>query len=165
MPIEMKNKKNNQSEIKDENPFLLEEPAVAYNSRQGLGLQYFPYSDWDMLRVIKEGIPKKAFDKTMQMMDFSLNDMSDVLHISERTLRRYDENTVLSTEQSERIVELNSLYRYGKEVFGSLAGFKQWVESPILALGNKKPREFLDTSIGIHILKTILGRIEYGVYS
>ena len=138
---------------------LAEESDVAYGSAAR------SFSDMDMLRVIKGGLSKKALDKTMQMMGFSLDDMSGVLHISERTLRRYDDKTVLNTEQSERIVELNNLYRYGIEVFGSLSDFKQWVNSPVLALGDKKPREFLDTSLGITILKKILGRIEHGVYS
>lgn len=140
---------------------LVNEAALSYVTAKGPGSA----SDMDLLRVIKGGISKKTLDKTMKMMDFTLDDMSGVLHVSERTLRRYDDDTVLSTEQSERVVELNSLYNYGVEVLGSLDTFKEWINSNILALGNKKPKEFLDTSLGINILKKILGRIEYGVYS
>lgn len=142
---------------------VLREPAVAYNTSWRSNM--YAVSDIDTLKIIKKGIPKKAFDKTMQMMDFSLNEMSDVLHVSERTLRRFNDESVLNVEQSERIVELNNLYRYGAEVLGSLSNFKLWIDSPILALGNKKPKFFLDTSLGISMLKNILGRIEHGVYS
>jgi putative toxin-antitoxin system antitoxin component (TIGR02293 family) len=101
----------------------------------------------------------------MQMMDFSLDEMSTILHVSERTLRRYDDKSNLNIEQSERIIELNNLYQFGIEVLGSLDNFKIWINSPILALGQKKPKEFLDTSLGINMLKNILGRIQYGVFS
>jgi uncharacterized protein (DUF2384 family) len=57
------------------------------------------------------------------------------------------------------------LYQFGIEVLGSLDNFKIWINSPILALGQQKPKEFLDTSLGITMLKNILGRIQYGVYS
>ena len=114
---------------------------------------------------VKKGIPKKFLDKTMSLMKISLQEMSDILHVSERTLRRYDDKTILNTKQSERIVELTKLYQYGEEVLGDITKFNHWMDSKILAIGNKKPKEFLDTSIGINMLKNILGRIEHGVYS
>lgn len=159
-------KKNKQYLIDDDNvENVINEPEVPYVSSYTARPMAFSSSEMDVLSTIKKGLSKKTLDKTMQMMDFSLYDMSNVLHISERTLRRYDDSTLLNTEQSERIVELNQLYTYGAEVFDTLKNFKLWIDSPVLALGNKKPKEFLDTSLGISILKNILGRIEYGVYS
>ncbi len=122
-------------------------------------------SDRDILKVIKKGISKKELDNTMLMMDFSLNAMPALLPISSRTFRRINEDSYLNTEQNERIVERIKLYQYGVAVFGYLSKFRGWIDSEVIALGNKIPREFLDTSLGISILKTILGRIEYGVYS
>lgn len=160
-----KMKKRLPKNYKNPNPPLnvAEEPAVALTSYYPA--RYYGSSEMDILKVIKKGVSKKTLDQTLQMMGFSLEDMAGLLHISERTLRRYDDSTTLNAEQSERIVELNNLYHYGAEVFGALALFKKWVNSPVLALGNKKPREFLDTSLGISILQNILGKIEYGVYS
>jgi len=122
-------------------------------------------SDRDILKVINKGISKKELDNTMLMMDFSLNAMPALLPISSRTFRRINEDSYLNTEQNERIVERIKLYQYGVAVFGYLSKFRGWIDSEVIALGNKIPREFLDTSLGISILKTILGRIEYGVYS
>jgi putative toxin-antitoxin system antitoxin component (TIGR02293 family) len=91
--------------------------------------------------------------------------MAEIMHTSSRNLRRYTTDMVLSPAQSERAIELARLYSKGEDVFGSLDEFKQWMETSVLALGNKKPREFLDTSLGIDILLTELGRIEYGVFA
>ncbi|HRN47436.1 MAG TPA: DUF2384 domain-containing protein [Niabella sp.] len=162
----MKSKKK-KSEYKEDGqpPLIVSEPIGYYYAPSFFPAKSQSLSDMDILKVIKRGISKKELDNTMLMMDFSLDDMAALLHISSRTFRRFTDDSFLNTEQSERIVELNKLYQYGVEVFGSLSKFRRWIDSEVIALGNKKPREFLDTSLGISILKTILGRIEYGVYS
>jgi putative toxin-antitoxin system antitoxin component (TIGR02293 family) len=53
----------------------------------------------------------------------------------------------------------------GEEVFGEMNLFKEWMNRNLRALGNKKPKEFLDTSIGIHFIMDELGRIEHGVFA
>ena len=50
--------------------------------------------------------------------------MSDILHTTDRTLRRYTEDTVLNPKQSERALEIARLYTRGTEVFESLEGLK-----------------------------------------
>jgi putative toxin-antitoxin system antitoxin component (TIGR02293 family) len=161
----MKTAKSKVYKIKEDPTSLVEEAAIAYQMPLKVGYISNAHSEIDILNLIKKGVPKKALDKTMQMMDFSLDEMSTILHVSERTLRRYDDKSNLNIEQSERIIELNKLYQFGIEVLGSLDNFKIWINSPILALGQQKPKEFLDTSLGITMLKNILGRIQYGVFS
>ena len=161
----MKTAKSKVHKIKEDPTSLVEEAAIAYQMPLKVGYIPNAHSEIDILNLIKKGVPKKALDKTMQMMDFSLDEMSTILHVSERTLRRYDDKSNLNIEQSERIIELNKLYQFGIEVLGSLDNFKIWINSPILALGQQKPKEFLDTSLGITMLKNILGRIQYGVFS
>jgi uncharacterized protein (DUF2384 family) len=39
------------------------------------------------------------------------------------------------------------------------------MNSSVMALGNKKPKEFLDTSIGIDLLMNELGKIEHGIFA
>lgn len=165
MPMQMKPLNQKTNKVLKSESLMVEEAAIAYSPAMKIGYISNTSSEMDVLNLIKKGIPKKALDKTMQMMDFSLDEMSSILHVSERTLRRYDDKTHLNIEQSERIIELNNLYNYGVEVFGNLINFKSWINSPIMALGQQKPKEFLDTSLGIQMLKNILGRIEQGVYS
>jgi uncharacterized protein (DUF2384 family) len=43
--------------------------------------------------------------------------------------------------------------------------FNQWINSPVRALGNAMPKEYLDSSIGIQILNEVMGRIEHGIPS
>jgi putative toxin-antitoxin system antitoxin component (TIGR02293 family) len=63
------------------------------------------------------------------------------------------------------VIELAKIYSRGEEVFGTLDAFREWMQSSVRALGDKRPREFLDTSIGIEMLMEELGRIEHGIFA
>ncbi len=64
---------------------------------------------------------------------------------------------------SGKIIEITLLYNYGMEVFGNKEKFNNWLETKNLALGGVKPKELLDNTFGINLLKDELTRIEYGV--
>ena len=115
--------------------------------------------------LIRKGLPKKVLDHLLAKMDISEDEMAAILHVSKRTLQRRTTQESLNEEQSERLIELAKLYSKGEEVLGTLENFKSWMKTSLLALGNKRPKDFLDTSIGIGILLDVLGRIEQGVFS
>jgi putative toxin-antitoxin system antitoxin component (TIGR02293 family) len=119
----------------------------------------------DFIACIREGIPRKALDELMDYTGITTNEITAILHISERTLRRYTPQQKLNESQTERLIEIAKLYSRGEEVFGSLDAFKEWMNSTVMALGNKKPKTFLDTSIGIDMLMNELGRIEHGIFA
>lgn len=119
----------------------------------------------DYIHLIRTGVPKKSLDKLMDITDFTAVEMAAIVHTTDRTLRRYTENQKLNPEQSERVIELAGLYARGEEVFETLSNFKVWMNTPIIAFGNIKPKEFLDTSIGIEMILDELGRIQHGVFA
>jgi putative toxin-antitoxin system antitoxin component (TIGR02293 family) len=119
----------------------------------------------DLIQLIRNGISKKSLDNLIIQIGYSITDIASVLHVSDRNLRRYQPKEKLNTEQSERLVEIASLYAKGELVFGSIDTFNQWMNTEILSLGNLTPRSFLDTSLGIQLLMKELGRIEHGVFA
>lgn len=123
------------------------------------------YNNTDFIAIIREGVPKKALDSLLVHTGISVAEMANIIKTSDRTLRRYTPQQKLGPEQSERLIELARLYSRGEEVFDTLDAFREWMDSPVLALGNKKPKEFLDTSLGIDMLMDELGRIEHGIFA
>ena len=119
----------------------------------------------DFISIIRTGIPKQAMTHLMDIADLSLLEMATITHTSDRTLRRYKPQQKLSQEQSERMIELARLYSRGEEVFGSIEAFRQWMDTILVPLGNKKPKAFLDTSLGINMLLDEIGRIEHGIFA
>lgn len=120
-------------------------------------------SNTDFIPVIRDGVPKKALDHLMKITGITAGEIEQIIKTSGRTLRRYTATQKLNPEQSERVIELAKLYSRGEEVFGSMDTFKEWMDHTIIALGNQKPKTYLDTSLGIDLLMDELGRIENGI--
>ena len=119
----------------------------------------------DFINCIREGIPRKSLDELMAYTGLTIEEITAILHVSDRTLRRYTPLQRMNETQTERLIEIAKLYSRGEEVLGDLVAFKEWMNSNVMALGNKKPKTFLDTSLGINLLMDELGRIEQGIFA
>lgn len=153
---------------------VVQEPAVAYETpwygpfsllRVKKPPQSFANEKAMFLSVIRGGLPKQSLEALMEVSGLSVYEMANILDTTDRTLRRHDADTLLSREHSERVLEMAQLYNRDQEVFGDMEVFRQWMQSPIPALGAQLPKSFLDTSMGIQMLMTELGRIEHGVFA
>jgi putative toxin-antitoxin system antitoxin component (TIGR02293 family) len=122
-------------------------------------------NDNDLISLIRAGVPMQAMYHLMKIADISLKEMSMIVHTSDRTLRRYNASQKLSQEQSERMVEIARLYSRGIEVFGAIDNFRLWMDTRLLAFGNKTPKEFLDTSLGIALIMDEMGKIQHGIFA
>jgi len=65
--------------------------------------------------------------------------------------------------QSKGNIEIEQVTNLGKDVFGTLAKFKLWLETPNFALGNIKPIEIITNSNGREKLINELTRINHGI--
>jgi len=165
----MKGKKTYSEE--ETNSPELREAAVAYGTPTHrvialMGIhQKKVGNDNDFIAMIREGVPKEAMDNLMDITGLNAQEMASITHTSDRTLRRYTAKTKLNQEQSERMIELAKLYSRGEDVLGTLDNFKTWMDTPQMAFGNKRPKEYLDTSLGIEWITDELGRIEHGIFA
>lgn len=125
----------------------------------------FPDEDsLEMVNMLRDGVDTAYFYNLSSRINFSLEDWSSFLHLSERTLQRYKkENKHFDTIYSERIVQIDLLYKKGAEVFDNIHDFQTWMETVSVPLGSIKPKELLDTTYGINLVADELSRIAYGV--
>ncbi len=168
-------KKNTNYQEPKLEPKVVEEPMIAYSNTamRTIGMMgMIGKKDYgsiknenDLIDVIRTGVPRRVMDNLMTITDISMTEMAAIIHTSDRTLRRYTPSQKLSQEQSERMVELARLYSRGEEVFGSLLEFRQWMNTELVAFGNKKPKNYLDTSLGIAMITDELGRIQNGIFA
>jgi putative toxin-antitoxin system antitoxin component (TIGR02293 family) len=152
----------------------LNEPLAIYAVRPGnlfsnlLGnttAQFNLMSDFDILATTRKGLPKNLLMMFAKKLSLTLQEFANILHISERTLQRYDDTEIIKTEYAEKAVELARLYTRGEEVFGSLDKFKIWMKTPLYVFKGEAPVSLLDTSIGFDIVFKELGRIEHGIFA
>lgn len=117
-----------------------------------------------LIKLVREGIPYKEFEKVLDWSPFTNKDWAHFLNISTRTLERHkDDQKVFKQEQSEKIVSIYQLLQYGMFVFEDQTLFFKWLHINTLILGGVCPKDLLDTTIGIQMVRDALGRLEHGV--
>lgn len=130
-------------------------------------LSYSSVDDKSILKLIdmvRQGIKFSNFTELVKSSPFNINEWSDFLHLSERTMQRYKkEKATFGNIHSEKILQITLLFKYGVDVFGDKKKFNTWLETDNLSLGRIKPKELLDNSFGIDLIKDELTRIEHGV--
>lgn len=118
----------------------------------------------NLIEIVRQGIKFSNFTDLVKLSPFNLSEWSGFLHLSDRTMQRYKkEKTTFSNIHSEKILQITLLFNYGVEVFGNKKKFNTWLETENLALGQIKPKDLLDSSFGIDLVKDELTRIEHGV--
>jgi len=120
----------------------------------------------EMVSMVREGVAYPYFNSLSDRINFTLEDWSSYLHLSERTMHRYKkEQKHFDTIYSERIVQIDLLYKRGADVFGSEENFHTWMETISVPLGSIKPKDLLDTIYGINLITDELVRIEHGIFA
>jgi len=155
--------------------FVVEEPMAIYITQSKGSLfnnlfgstnkQISSMTDLDMLQLTRNGFPKSLLLSFARRISLTIQEFADIMHISERTLQRYDDNAIIKTEYAEKAVELARLYTRGEEVFGSLDKFKTWMKTPLHVYKGETPVSLLDTSLGFDMIFKELGRIEHGIFA
>lgn len=104
------------------------------------------------------------FKRISAKVDFTQNEWSDILHISERTLQRYAHNSgSFNTGVVDRIIQINKVLQRGNEVFGSYEKFNLWLRGNPYMLEGQLSIHSLASIEGINNVLTQLGRIEHGI--
>ncbi|MCB0669144.1 MAG: antitoxin Xre/MbcA/ParS toxin-binding domain-containing protein [Saprospiraceae bacterium] len=125
--------------------------------------------DQDVMRLVdiaRKGLLYSTFEVLASYLAFTQNEWSHFLNTTVRTLQRYKKDKKpLPQPISERIIQIQMIYQLGLDVFDDQASFDQWLNMKSIALGGRKPKDLLDSSFGIEVVKDELNRIEYGLFA
>lgn len=156
--------------LEEDAPSIVSEAAVQYETlRVILGGNKTVKSSlagaFDLIDLSRAGIKKSTLKSLADYLGITMEKLSSLLHSSYRNIQRKDNDDLLDTLKTEKVLELAAFAQRGIEVIGDKQSFAEWLHSPLVALGNKTPLDFLDTTFGIQMVTKILGRLEQGVYS
>jgi len=141
---------------------IVNRKTISRNSREKSDILLWDFTK--LSQTVKHGVKYSLFRKLTDPIPFSAFDWSAILHLSERTMQRYKtEKKTFDPIYSDKILQIAILYKLGNEVFGDKANFDTWLETKSVALGGVKPKELLDNTFGISLVKDELNRIENGV--
>lgn len=122
-------------------------------------------SSEDLRRVVRRGLPFTSLERVMARFGLGRQQVSEVLHLPERTLARRKRERRLSPDESDRLVRLARVAAQAEETLGSAERAAAWLQRPNRALGGEPPLALLDTDLGAREVEAVLGRLEHGVYS
>ncbi|WP_367913844.1 antitoxin Xre/MbcA/ParS toxin-binding domain-containing protein [Leadbetterella sp. DM7] len=117
------------------------------------------------MQISKKGVSKNYLEQFKKATALGYDDLAGALAVTRATLINKKGEEKFNTPLSERIVSLADLYAYGYEVFEDTEAFNQWMQAPNQALGGLTPLSITDSLYGREEVKSLIGRIAYGVYS
>lgn len=116
-------------------------------------------SNLDLVRATREGLPAKTAVRLAELIS-GIDGGSDRV-----ATRQTDPTGRLSPEQSDVVVRTATVLARAIDVLGDKKKAVHWLTTSNRALDGEIPITLLGTSAGVHEIETLLGRIEYGVYS
>ncbi len=116
----------------------------------------------DLNKIIGRGLPYRSVRLLMNFLDLTTREIADLTGVSQRTITRWNEESIIGVLPSKNLVKVDSLVHRGIEVFGSENAFKKWLQQPNIALGDDKPIDLLSTPYGAELVEDALEAMEYG---
>jgi putative toxin-antitoxin system antitoxin component (TIGR02293 family) len=123
------------------------------------------YSTRELVRQIESGLSFRELEKLREQLGLPLEELSDKLGISRATLHRRKIAGRLTPAESDKVMRFAHLFQLAERVLGGADEARQWLSYPQFGLGRVVPLEFARTEIGAREVETLLGRIEYSVYT
>lgn len=117
-----------------------------------------------LIPLFKKGLGTDLFSKVADCIGVSERRLADTVDITVSTLTRRKRAGRFTTSESERLYRLIRIYHRAVDVLGSEESARQWLATPVMALGWEKPLDYADTEAGAREVESVLGRIEHGVF-
>ncbi len=116
-----------------------------------------------LVKIAKEGINASNLEELYVLTNHNKHFFAEMLLISTKTIERYvKENKKFNVSESEKLIKLQEVYKWGIDVFGNAEEFNRWIEKPAYGLNNEIPKDLLKTSTGTKLVEDELVRIAYG---
>lgn len=113
----------------------------------------------------RTGINFTHFLSIAEGSNLNIDEWSNILHLSKRTMQRYKKETLsFKPFQSEIILQVVLIFQKGHDVFGSEIKFNNWINTDNLSFGGSKPKDLLENTFGIRMIEDELIRIEHGLF-
>lgn len=129
----------------------------------------------ERIRIVKHGMPARTVEAIAKRMAVPKERLVATLGLARATVdRKARDNKPLSTDDSARVLGMARLVGQVQEIVaesGDPVGFDaaswvaQWLQSPLPALGGKRPAEFMDTADGQSLVSTMVARMQTGAYA
>ncbi|RYY57795.1 MAG: DUF2384 domain-containing protein [Chitinophagaceae bacterium] len=110
----------------------------------------------------RKGVRPSVFYLFSDSVEMPEKKLAALLHLHPRTISNYrDGKKNLNPIEGEHLLKLIHLYSTGENVFGSVAQFTQWLESPSWKK-KEKPMDWLNTPGGVDLVLDEVLQLSHG---
>jgi putative toxin-antitoxin system antitoxin component (TIGR02293 family) len=115
--------------------------------------------------IVMRGIPVSLARNVVRSFGvIAPTDIRKVLGVSEQALQRRSD-AALDVNASDRTLRLLSVMEQATTVLGARDVAERWLAAHAIGLDRRRPIDLLTSSDGTTMVKTLLKRMEYGVYA
>ena len=122
---------------------------------------------YDALHIvdqIRRGLSYAAFERFQRNTELPIRTLAQVVEIPERTLARRKESGRFEPDETDRLVRASRVFARAIELFeGDTESARQWLTTPVTALGGRTPLKFASTDVGAIEVQNLIGRLEHGI--
>ena len=101
-----------------------------------------------------------------KLVHIPLPQIASIVGIPPRTLARRKSSGRLTSDESEKLLRLSSVFEQAVNLFeGDEANARQWLMTPKKALDDQTPLAYSRTELGAREVENLIGRLEHGVFA
>ena len=109
---------------------------------------------------IRSGFPRQCFDDFLSVTSIA----GAIVRLS-AFANLPEDASELSPDASDCLLRIARIYAEALDLLGDKTKVANWMINPSATLGNQRPLELLDTSVGFEIVFHELKRMQYGIAS
>ncbi len=120
----------------------------------------------ELIRQVGRGFSFHALRALESRSGIPLPQIASIVGIPPRTLARRKSSGRLTSDESEKLLRLSSVFEQAVDLFeGDEANARQWLTTPKKALEDQTPLAYSRTELGAREVENLIGRLEHGVFS
>ncbi|HKT07471.1 MAG TPA: antitoxin Xre/MbcA/ParS toxin-binding domain-containing protein [Gemmatimonadaceae bacterium] len=113
---------------------------------------------------IERGFGYQVFERFQKNAGLPVSALARLIEIPERTLARRRSAGRLEPDESDRLARAARVFARAIELFeGSMSQAREWLLTPLRALGGQAPLDFARTDAGAIEVEHLIGRLEHGL--
>lgn len=113
-------------------------------------------------QYVERGLPSKEIETIVRYLNFKVPEIAKAAAVSPSTVSRWKPETSIGIPGSSQFFKIDEVIRKGVNLFGGEEEFKNWLNSPNLALGNVVPAKLITSLIGVDLVDEALDALHYG---
>jgi putative toxin-antitoxin system antitoxin component (TIGR02293 family) len=119
-----------------------------------------------LIEEVRAGLPFRTLETFSSESGIAVPEIASLIELPERTLARRKVIGRLTSEESERLLRLSTVFEKAVSLFeGNVDVAVAWLKTPKRALSDKSPWTYLQTEIGAREVEGLIGELEHGVFA